>query len=881
MSERLRKALVCVRNANGDAVGAGFLIAGGKILTCSHVIAEALDPPQSPDKQLVGRVTVGFPWLASADGLQATVSACLPLEGDESGDITGLVLDGNLPSGAEPVSLVPAGNRLWGQEFRTLGFTKSSPGGIWASGTLRDIQGTGWLQMETGAGPRIQPGFSGAPVWVEELDGVAGMVVAFLAAGKPPGDRVAFCIPSDLLMEAWPDVLKPPPYRGLAPFREEDRQIFFGRNDVVDRLTGLVRDHALMLVHGQSGCGKSSVVAAGLSAQLRAEGWLVVRMSPGRSPSREIAHCLVQAIDSQLTISAGMSGKDDLADRIRRGQLAYVLAEAQRRAGSVPFLLVIDQSEEIFTLCNDVNDRKAFLEGLAQVSAERGGGGPPLRVILTMRTDFLAQVSDHAAFTSALNHDGASVLLGGLTRQQLREAVEGPIQVRNVTLENGLVERILEEIGDGVGQLPLLAELLRQLWDLREGNCLTHKAYGGLGGVKNALSRHAEKVYEGLSPTEQERVRAVLIKLVGLGKGVPDSLQIAHRSELSPDDWKLVQHLASERLVVTDRNRLGEQTVQLVHETLIRNWECLSRWVSQGREFLAWREWTGETARLWEAEGQDADRRLVGRPSEQAMTWCLDNEEDIDDRIKQFVIESYSWELRRKNEYPMGRSKKAEVRQAFWRATQAAETIRDNNRRTTTLLVVLLAEFRLCGAAAPFRALECWRKMRNLRPQLSPQNIKRVPTLRDSGVRGMFTAMVIAIGSGWGLFLWAAIASAASQNYLILSTLIAAITVAAVVVLRSGGNLLATALSAPFLALIAIALAVIPALIVNAIHPPDSVAGYTYIAAILALLLTFFLIYPRIQRRGRLKVRAHPLPPFSDRQQAPVEDRSTGLRGTF
>jgi hypothetical protein len=635
-----------------------------------------------------------------------------------------------------------------------------------------------------------------------------------------------------------------------------------------------VRNHVLVLVHGQSGCGKSSIVAAGLAAKLSAEGWLVVHMSPGHSPSREIAHCLVQAIDSQLTMSAGMSEKDDLADRISRGQLTYVLAEAQRRAGRVPFLLVVDQSEEIFTLCSDANDREAFLDGLAKVSADHGGSEPPLRVVLTMRTDFLAQVSDHAAFTDALNHEGASVLLGGLTRHQLSEAVEGPAQARNVTLESGLVERILEEVGEGVGQLPLLEELLRQLWDLRNGNCLTHTAYGELGGVKNALSRHAEKVYAKLSPTEQKHARAVLTKLVGLGKGVPDTLQIAHRSELSSDDWELVQHLASERLVITDRDRMGEQTVQLVHETLIRNWDRLSGWVSQSREFLAWREWTGEAARLWEAEDRDADLRLRGRPSEQAMTWCLDHQEDIDDRIKHFVIESYSWELRRKNVSPMGPSKRAEVHQAFWQATQTSKTISDHNRRTTTLLGILLAEFRLSGAASPLRALECWSKMRNLRPQLSPQDIKRVPTFRDSDVRGMFAAIGIATGSGWGLFTGAVIASATSQNYLIFGTLLAAIAVAAVVVFRSDRSLLATVLSAPFLALIAIVLAVISAAIVSYTPLPAWVSVFIYIAAISGLLLGFWLIYPRIQRRSRLKAQASPPPP-PDHEQKPVENVST------
>lgn len=166
MSERLRKAVACVRNASGDAVGTGFLVADGKLVTCSHVVAAALDPPQDRSGHLVGRVAIDFPEFPSAGALYATVSVSLPFEGDERGDITGLVLEGDLPPGAEPITLIPGGKQLWGKEFRTIGFTRSSPGGIWAFGNLRDVQGTGWLQMETTAGPHIQPGYSGAPVWV-------------------------------------------------------------------------------------------------------------------------------------------------------------------------------------------------------------------------------------------------------------------------------------------------------------------------------------------------------------------------------------------------------------------------------------------------------------------------------------------------------------------------------------------------------------------------------------------------------------------------------------------------------------------------------------------------------------------------------------------
>jgi hypothetical protein len=839
MSERLRKSVVCVRNASGDAIGTGFLVADRKIVTCSHVVAAALDPPQDPSIQLAGRVAVDFPEFPSVGTLYATVSVSLPLEEDERGDITGLVLEGDPPSDAVPVALIPAGSRLWGMEFRTIGFTRSSPAGIWSFGELRDVQGTGWMQMETTAGPHIQSGYSGAPVWVEAMNGVAGMVVAFMAADKIPDDRVAFCIPSDILMAAWPDILKPLPYRGLASFREQDSQIFFGRGDVVDRLTSLMGGHALILMHGQSGCGKSSVMAAGLAANVSTEGWLVIHMTPGHSPSREMAHSLVRATESQLTISALMSEKEELADRISDGQLAYVLVEAQGRKGQMSMLLVIDQFEEIFTQCDDSADRNAFLDGLAEIASEHKDAKPQLRVVLAMRTDFLGQASDHAAFTNALNLHGASVLIGGLTREQLREAVEGPAHARNVTLESGLVERILEEVGEGAGQLPLLEELLRQLWDLRQEGVLTHAAYSELGGVKYALSRHAEQVYAKLSTAEQKHAQAVLTKLVGLGKGVPDTRQIAYRGEFSTDEWRLVQHLASERLLVTDRDRTGEQTVQLIHETLIRNWDRLGEWVNQGREFLAWRERTAYAARLWEAEDYDTDLLLRGRPVEQAIVWCLEHQEDTDDMIKHFAIRSYVSNLRLRNDSALGPIYYSRVRSAFSRATQVAQAISNPNLRAAISSRLLLAEYRALVPEFPLQALGLRRKILDLRPRLSSEDAKLIPRLKKSETFNLFLEFVFLILFGWGISAFLILVVVVDRDYAGWGEPIVTVAVAVIVAWRIDHRLSAALLAAPFLAITA------EIIVAIAVHVHGLVGDFIDAIAPPLLLLAFLLAYPR------------------------------------
>jgi hypothetical protein len=204
------------------------------------------------------------------------------------------------------VTLVSADNP-WGQRFRTFGFPAGARAGAWASGVLRDREGTGWLQIdgEATTGRRVGPGFSGAPVLVQDeaLPGVVGMVVA---ADRQDRDRVAFVIPTATLLQAWPTVLGQRtvaacPYRGLSAFRERDAEFFFGREEQVPRLVETVRHQRVIAVLGPSGSGKSSLVLAGLLPALRSdEGLQIGSFRPGRDPFGKLALALLPLLDPTL-----------------------------------------------------------------------------------------------------------------------------------------------------------------------------------------------------------------------------------------------------------------------------------------------------------------------------------------------------------------------------------------------------------------------------------------------------------------------------------------------------------------------------------------------------------------------------------------------------
>jgi WD40 repeat protein/transcriptional regulator with XRE-family HTH domain len=359
----------------------------------------------------------------------------------------------------------------------------------------------------------------------------------------------------------------PCPYRGLAAFRAEDAAFFFGRAAVAERLAGAVPTAPLVALVGPSGSGKSSVVMAGLS---------------GCFPNLTVIRPGARPLDA----------------------LAAVPASA---------LLVVDQFEELYTLCPDAGERRQFVAELLRRPPAVDCGS----VVLTLRADFLGHALGDRLLADALQ--GNTVVLGPMTRDELRQAIEGPAALQGVSFEAGLVERILRDVRDEPGNLPLLEFALTALWEQAAETQtlqLTHSGYTAIGGVTVALVQRAEEIYAGLSKEEQDLARRVFEQMVQPGEGTEDIRRQATRAELGEEGWGLAQWLAGVRLTVVDR-----ETVEVVHEALIPHWDRLRGWLAADRQFRAWQERLRAALRQWEASGRDEGALLRGAPLAEAEGW--------------------------------------------------------------------------------------------------------------------------------------------------------------------------------------------------------------------------------------------------------------------
>ncbi|MBE8965555.1 trypsin-like peptidase domain-containing protein [Nostocales cyanobacterium LEGE 12452] len=210
--QTFRSAIARIFHANGAVVGVGFLVSGrtrNYILTCAHVVTSALSLPEDIVEAPNSDIYLDFPLIASGQQLKAKVVFWQPVVSNastsEPEDIAGLQIEGQLPKETQAIQLIRA-NNIWQHPFRIFGFPNGHNDGVWATGVLRDGQGKGWVQLEDSkvTGYRIEPGFSGAPIWDETLVGVVGMAVA--AEKRREDIKTAFMIPANVLIEAWNEI---------------------------------------------------------------------------------------------------------------------------------------------------------------------------------------------------------------------------------------------------------------------------------------------------------------------------------------------------------------------------------------------------------------------------------------------------------------------------------------------------------------------------------------------------------------------------------------------------------------------------------------------------------------------------------------------------
>jgi WD40 repeat protein len=438
--------------------------------------------------------------------------------------------------------------------------------------------------------------------WVELRDGLAGPngIDDLLAAITGTSRRH--------------DVVVAPgrcPYRGLEAFDEDHAEFYFGRDHDIALSLAKLRSKRLLTVLGPSGSGKSSLLRAGVVPAVRrgavhgSETWPVRIFTPGPRPLTVLAAQLSRLFPTQ----AMQQTLDQLQQDQRTLDLAVSLAFADQPAGDC-VVLVVDQFEEVFTLCRNDEERQAFVSNLRYASSIPGGR---VVVLIGMRADFYQRCAPYADLRAMLEEP---LLVGPLDAEGLRRAIEEPAAGVGLELESGLTATILASVIDRPGALPLLEHVLTRLWELRRGRMLTLAAYVSTGGVEGALEKQANEIYEGFTERQKEIARRVLLRLVHPGENAEDTRRRAEMDEIAslvedPDDVAtVVGSLTDQRLLTVWSDVEGKRVVEITHEALIRGWPQLRIWLNENRENLRAQRRLTELAEEWHRGGRSDDSLL-------------------------------------------------------------------------------------------------------------------------------------------------------------------------------------------------------------------------------------------------------------------------------
>lgn len=473
------------------------------------------------------------------------------------------------------------------------------------------------------------------------------------------------------------------PYRGLHAFREEDARFFFGREAFTELLVDAVSAEPMLGVIGPSGSGKSSVVHAGLLPRLRADAsgpaWTIAGLRPGGKPFQALAGALVPLLEPEMSRTDRLVETGKMAEALASGHadlhgVVDMIREAQPGLGRL--FLVADQFEELYTLCDEEAVQRGFQDLLFEGAFGGNGSGPALWLALTLRADFMGHALAYRPFADAMQkHD---VKLGPMNRRELTDVIARPAELQGRAFEAGLVERIIDDVGEKAGRLPLLEFALTKLWDKQEAGWLTHEVYESIGRVDGAVARHADTVFGELTEGERERARRVFVQMVQPGEGTEDTRRLATRAEIG-EDWPLVRRLADARLVTTSRDADGSETVEVVHEALVRSWQRLREWMNSDRRFRVWQERLRLALRQWEETGCDEGALLRGVPLAEAEQWMEERSAELSEAEQGYVEAGAAAREHRETEREVQRQR--EVDQAHQLAKQAEALAAEQGKR--------------------------------------------------------------------------------------------------------------------------------------------------------------------------------------------------------
>jgi WD40 repeat protein/energy-coupling factor transporter ATP-binding protein EcfA2 len=405
------------------------------------------------------------------------------------------------------------------------------------------------------------------------------------------------------------------PYKGLEVFEEEDADLFFGRERLVEDLVSRVKESRTVFITGPSGSGKSSLVRAGLIHALKdgaikgSDRWLYETMKPGREPIQELSLAFSRLKGPELTdYFLAHANEPDVLHRCAESVLSG--RKDQR------FVLFVDQFEEVFTQIGQEEERQAFINMLSQAGIVENGR---VIVLFAMRSDFVSNCASYPALNELLSQEFRQI--GAMRPEELVSAIALPAKQVGLPIEEELIARIINDMKGEPGALPLMQFALKDLFDAQQSQGgvieLTLADYLKHGGIQKSLERHADASLAALDEEGQTLARSIFSGLIEIGRGTVDTKRTALFDELVPanasswDVLAIVQKLADARLIITDE-QAGKDTVTISHEKLIEAWPWLKKLVNENRDIIALQNEIASNAKEWEDHQRDLSYLYTG-----------------------------------------------------------------------------------------------------------------------------------------------------------------------------------------------------------------------------------------------------------------------------
>jgi DNA-binding SARP family transcriptional activator/WD40 repeat protein len=423
------------------------------------------------------------------------------------------------------------------------------------------------------------------------------------------------------------------PYKGLAPFGVSDADYFCGRERLVAELVANLAVDRFIAVVGFSGCGKSSLIAAGLLPALADGGlpgsdqWPHIVIRPGRDPIRVLADALAPLIDEPASgvyqhLAADPTAVDDLAQRALQGQGA---------PGS-HLVVVVDQFEEVFTVCTDPAVRHGFINALVESPTIPDSA---IVVAIVIRADYYGACAEHSKLAKLLGE--RQMLVAAMNDADLRRAVLEPARRAGLTVEDGLADAICEDAAGEPGALPLVSTALLETWVRRSHDTLTWAGYAEAGGVRGAVSRLADGVYDGLDAEGKAATRHIFLRLADPQGRTADVRRRARHDEVAGTDVerRVLATLINHRLVTATGD-----TVEVAHEALLREWPRLRTWLEEDREGRRLHRQLADAAAAWEADNRDDAGLYRGVRLQAAREWAGSHAGDANPIEAEFIAAS-------------------------------------------------------------------------------------------------------------------------------------------------------------------------------------------------------------------------------------------------